>query len=58
MRPGEPEPNEHYRPWMEKNIGRQGIDWDWALHSVVGNTIEITFIRSDDAILFELTWRR
>lgn len=25
------DPNDHYRPWLEKNIGRQGWDWDWAL---------------------------
>ena len=26
------DPNSHYRPWMEKNVGRQGWDWQWALH--------------------------
>lgn len=25
------DPNDHYRPWMEANIGRQGWDWDWKL---------------------------
>lgn len=23
------DPNDHYRPWLEENIGRQGWDWDW-----------------------------
>jgi hypothetical protein len=23
------DPNDHYRPWLEKNVGRQGWDWDW-----------------------------
>ena len=23
------DPNDHYRPWLEKNVGKQGIDWDW-----------------------------
>lgn len=23
------DPNDHYRPWLEKNIGRQGWDWEW-----------------------------
>lgn len=23
------DPNDHYRPWLEKNVGRQGIDWQW-----------------------------
>ena len=25
------DPNDHYRPWMEKNVGRQGWDWQWGL---------------------------
>lgn len=25
------DPNDHYRPWMEKNIGRQKWDWDWGM---------------------------
>jgi len=25
------DPNAHYRPWMEKNVGRQGWDWQWGL---------------------------
>lgn len=25
------DPNDHYRPWMEKHVGRQGWDWDWCL---------------------------
>lgn len=25
------DPNDHYRPWMEQNIGRQGWDWDWGM---------------------------
>ena len=25
------DPNDHYRPDLEKYIGRQGRDWDWAL---------------------------
>lgn len=23
------DPNDHYRPWLEKHIGRQHWDWDW-----------------------------
>ena len=26
------DPNDHYRPWLEKNIGRQGWDWQWRHH--------------------------
>lgn len=25
------DPNEHYRPWLEKHVGRQGWDWDWRI---------------------------
>lgn len=25
------DPNDHYRPWMEKNVGKQGWDWQWGL---------------------------
>ena len=27
------DPNDHYRPWMEKHIGKQGWDWNWGLAS-------------------------
>lgn len=23
------DPNDHYRPWLEENVGRQGWDWEW-----------------------------
>jgi hypothetical protein len=25
------DPNDHYRPWLEKNVGRQGWDWQWRI---------------------------
>lgn len=25
------DPNYHYRPWLEKNVGKQGIDWNWRI---------------------------
>lgn len=25
------DPNDHYRPWLEKNVGKQGWDWNWGL---------------------------
>jgi len=25
------DPNDHYRPWLEKNVGKQGLDWNWRL---------------------------
>ena len=23
------DPNDHYRPWLEENVGKQKWDWDW-----------------------------
>lgn len=25
------DPNDHYRPWLEQHVGRQGWDWNWRL---------------------------
>ena len=25
------DPNEHYRPFLEKHVGRQGWDWNWGM---------------------------
>lgn len=25
------DPNEHYRPWLEENVGKQGWDWNWGM---------------------------
>ena len=25
------DPNDHYRPWLEQHVGRQGWDWNWGL---------------------------
>jgi hypothetical protein len=25
------DPNDHYRPWMEHYVGRQGWDWNWGM---------------------------
>lgn len=25
------DPNDHYLPWLEKNVGKQGIDWNWRI---------------------------
>ena len=30
------DPNDHYRPWLEKNVGKQGWDWDWRLGPITG----------------------
>jgi len=33
-----PDPNDHYRPWMEQHVGRQGWDWDWTVGPSVDET--------------------
>ena len=34
-------PNDHYRPWMEESVGRQGWDWNWR----EGKSIDILVIK-------------
>ena len=31
------DPNDHYRPWLEKNVGRQGKDWNWKIGDVAAD---------------------
>lgn len=57
MRPGDLEPNHHYRPWLEEHIGNQGFEWNWDIHSATDNTLAIQFASLEYALLFELTWQ-
>lgn len=54
------DPNDHYRPWMEKHVGKQGWDWDWGLagQDVTGSrlTIKIRRKHQDYAIIAKLQW--
>jgi hypothetical protein len=25
------DPNDHYRPWLEEHVGKQGWNWNWGL---------------------------
>lgn len=46
------DPNDHWRPWLEANAGRQGWDWDWRLDggSMGGHgSVEIRFRRGREA---------
>jgi len=36
------DPNDHYRPWLEKNVGRQGWDWNWR-HQIVDTMITVGY---------------
>ena len=57
------DPNDHYRPELEKNVGRQGVDWNWgnvSIHHDVTSKdlIEIMFKKKYEkmAIYYQLKW--
>ena len=39
------DPNDHYRPYMEQHIGRQGWDWDWRIDNIENDTLKIKIRR-------------
>ena len=49
--PESSDPNDHYRPWMEDHVGKQGVDWDWGLinDDVANNNLSIRFNVGDEA---------
>ena len=34
------DPNDHYRPWLEKHVGKQGWDWNWRIGNIATTTGE------------------
>jgi hypothetical protein len=52
------DPNDHYRPWLEENVGKQYWDWDWRIGSVDPDTVEIKFRRNKApwATMASLLW--
>ena len=54
------DPNDHYRPWMEQNVGKQGWDWDWCMrdNDAAENKLTVKFRRGKEqyATLFSLKW--
>lgn len=34
------DPNDHYRPWLEKNVGKQGWDWNWRIGPVAATNTD------------------
>lgn len=42
------DPNDHYRPWLEKNVGKQHRDWVWGLrdNNAAENRLTIKFRKS------------
>ena len=57
------DPNDHYRPWLEEHVGRQGWDWDWRIGEVATTTgdrdtirIKIRRGRAEYATIAALRW--
>jgi len=54
------DPNDHYRPTLEQQVGRQRWDWNWRLtgNDAETNTLTIKFRRGKEqyATLFSLKW--
>lgn len=54
------DPNDHYRPWLEECVGRQGWDWDWKLsnNDVSKNrlTLKIRKDKKELATVAKMLW--
>jgi hypothetical protein len=54
------DPNDHYRPWMEAHVGRQGWDWNWGMANNDARdntlTIKIRQKHAAHAIIMALKW--
>ena len=59
------DPNDHYRPWMEQHVGRQGWDWNWRIGKITStpgpaqDTLIIKFRRGREkyATIAALRWQ-
>lgn len=49
------DPNDHWRPWLEKNVGRQYWSWDWRISTDCQN-VEIQFRKKQDMLHFTMRW--
>jgi hypothetical protein len=54
------DPNDHYRPWLEKHVGKQGWDWQWGMANTDASenrlTIKIRRKYAEHAIIAALRW--
>ena len=54
------DPNDHYRPWMEEHVGKQGIHWNWGMadRDATDNRLTIKIIKSKAkyASYFAIKW--
>ena len=45
------DPNDHYRPWLEQHVGRQGWDWDWKIGPIAAHNDDGTVVGFDTLII-------
>jgi len=54
------DPNDHYRPWLEQNVGRQGWDWNWGMGGMDATenrlTIKVRSKYAKYATIAKLMW--
>lgn len=54
------DPNDHYRPALEKHVGKQGWDWDWMItdNDIRSDSLTIKFRKGKEkwASYFGLKW--
>jgi hypothetical protein len=52
------DPNDHYRPELERLVGRQGLHWDWQIDNIANDTLKIKIIKSKAhlASYFAMKW--
>lgn len=54
------DPNDHYRPWLEENVGVQKWDWewDWKFDDFLGDRLTIKFRKGKEkyATIAILRW--
>ncbi len=50
------DPNDHYRPWLEDNIGKQKLAWDWELDPNDHENFLLYIEDAELATLFVITW--
>ncbi len=54
------DPNDHYRPFLEQHVGRQGWDWNWGMGGMDATenrlTIKIRQKYAEHATMAALRW--
>lgn len=52
------DPNDCWREYLEDEVGRQGVLWDWRVGNCneFASTVDIKFLRKKDAVIFALKY--